>query len=372
MINRKNYLLVKKYLDWKKGSVTEQSVSRIRFYLRHLLLWADDISLGQLEIVNKDSFQGYLSTIKTNKGNMSQESIKKILDYSRDFYRWAKDSNPRDFQAIKPNWIVSLKPKRDWERNMTTEARTVTEHEMFTLVEKFQQSSMVDNIVFKRDFTSAVFLYLSGQRAGAYVTTPINAINLEKNEIYQWPDVYGVKTKCLKKATTFLYQIPGLIEVVRDWDSYIRSIIPEEEWNTYPWCAPFNNRWGEKTLVLQPSEAKRRGSNLIKRFNKLFLNLDLDYKNPHSFRHGHAVYGLMHARTPAEFHAVSQNLIHNNSVITEEIYAVLQLNDRKRIISNLHSSPVCQPDDALLSILKPLSKEDLTKVIHLSADLLSH
>lgn len=370
MIDRKNYLLIKTYLVWKKRSVTEQSVSRIRFYLRHLLLWADDLFFGQFEIVNKDSFQGYLSTIKTDKGNMSQESIKKILDYSREFYRWAKDSYPRDFQAIKPNWIVSLKPNRNCERIIATEARTVSEQEIFTLVEKFQHSRLVDDIVFKRDFTSAIFLYLSGQRAGAYVTTPINAINLEKNEIYQWPDVYGVKTKNQKKAITFLYQIPGLIEVVRNWDSYIRSVIPEEEWDTYPWCAPFKNLWGEKTLVLQPSAAKRRGTNLIKRFNKLFLNLDLDYKNPHAFRHGHAVFGLSHARTPAEFHAVSQNLIHNNSDITEEIYAGLQLNDRKRIISNLHSSPICQPDDALLSMLKPLSHNDLLRVIRLSADLI--
>lgn len=372
MIERKNYLLVKEYLGWKKEAVSDQSLTRIWFFLRHLLLWADEVFFGKPQFMKRNTFQNYLSNVKTQNGLLSQESKKKILDYSRDFYKWAKDTYPRDFQSVKISWITSLKPIRNVERTMTTEARTVTEQEMFTLLEKFQQSSMVDDIVYRRDFTSAVFLYLSGQRAGAYVTTPINAINLEKNEVYQWPDVYGVKTKNLKKATTFLYQIPGLIEIVRDWDSYIRSVIPEEAWNTYPWCAPFNNKWGEKTIVLQPSEAKNRGANLIKRFNKLFLNLDLEYKNPHSFRHGHAVYGLMHARTPAEFHAVSQNLIHNNSVITEEIYAGLQLNDRKRIISNLHSSPICQPDDALLNMLKPLSHDDLLRVIHLSADLMAN
>lgn len=371
MIDRRNYLLVKEYLGWKKGSVSDRSLTRIWFFLRHLLLWADDLFLGKLEIVKGDSFQTYLSNVKTQKGLLSLESKKKILDYSRDFFRWAKDTNPRDFQSVKISWITSLKPIRNGERSMATEARTVSEQEIFTLVEKFQQSSMVDDIVYKRDFTSAVYLYLSGQRAGAYVTTPINAIDLSKNEIYQWPDVYGVKTKNQKKATTFLYQIPGLIEVVLDWDKYIRSVIPEEEWNTYPWCAPFNNKWGEKTIVLQPSGAESRGANLIKRFNKLFLNLDLDYKNPHAFRHGHAVYGLTHARTPAEFHAVSRNLIHDNSVITEKIYAGLELNDRKRIISNLHSSPICQPDDALLSILRPLSHNDLLRVIRLSADLMA-
>lgn len=372
MVNRENYKLVKEYLSWKKGSVSDLSLSRIKFFLRHLLLWADELFFGKLEIVKGDSFQTYLSNVKTQTGYLCPESAKKILDYSRDFFRWAKDNYPKVFQTVKTSWITSLKPIRNSERCMATEARTVSEQEMFTLVEKFQQSNLVDDIVSTRDLSSAVYLYLSGQRAGAYVTTPISAINLEKNEVYQWPDVYGVKTKCLKKATTFLYQIPGLIEVVRDWDSYIRSVIPEEDWNTYPWCAPFINQWGQKTLVLQPCEAKRRGANLIKRFNKLFLNLDLDYKNPHAFRHGHAVYGLMHARTPAEFHAVSQNLIHNNSVITEEIYAGLKLDDRKRIISNLHSSPICQPDDALLSILKPLSQNDLLRVIRLSADLLAN
>ena len=43
---------------------------------------------------------------------------------------------------------------------------------------------------------------------------------------------------------------------------------------------------------------------------KLFEFADLPYKSPHKFRHGHAVYALQHAKTMADYKAVSMNLMH--------------------------------------------------------------
>ncbi len=54
-------------------------------------------------------------------------------------------------------------------------------------------------------------------------------------------------------------------------------------------------------------------------------------------RHGHAVYGLMHARDMADLKAVSQNLMHGNVGVTDGIYAILSDQDRRERIRGLGS-----------------------------------
>jgi integrase len=241
---------------------------------------------------------------------------------------------------------------------------------MFELLDCFKKSGFKDDPVLRRDMAAEVFLYLSGQRAGAFVTSPIAAVNINDDEIYQWPDVYHVKTKNGKKATTALFQVPGLIDFVKEYDNWVRQVIPQEMWNEYPWYVGFKNNWGDVSLCLSPL-GEKRGNELIKRFKNLANRMKKEYENPHAFRHGHAVYGISHARTPAEYQAVSRNLMHDSIVITDKIYATLEFEDRKKVIEKMHTFAINQPDENLFKILKPMSKEDLVRVIHLAADLMA-
>ncbi len=45
----------------------------------------------------------------------------------------------------------------------------------------------------------------------------------------------------------------------------------------------------------------------------------LPQKSPHQFRHGHAVYVLQHAKTVADYKAVSMNLMHVDIRVTDGI-----------------------------------------------------
>ncbi len=104
--------------------------------------------------------------------------------------------------------------------------------------------------------------------------------------------------------------------MVETWDDLVRNNLPE----THPWYAPVKIHWGKQEL--DPSTpGKNRHQALDKRLHRLFDMAGLPYKSAHKFRHGHAVYGLQHAQTMADYKAVSMNLMHEDIKITDEIYA---------------------------------------------------
>jgi hypothetical protein len=74
---------------------------------------------------------------------------------------------------------------------------------------------------------------------------------------------------------------------------------------------------------------------LAKRLRGLFAAAGLPYKSPHKFRHGHAVFALQHARTMADYKAVSMNLMHADISITDGIYAPLAGGEVQRRIAGL-------------------------------------
>ena len=82
-----------------------------------------------------------------------------------------------------------------------------------------------DDLALRRDRAAAILLFLSGIRAGAFGTLPIDAVDLPNRTIKQWTSL-GVETKNDKSATTYLLDIPELLAVVEDWDDLIRAQLP--------------------------------------------------------------------------------------------------------------------------------------------------
>jgi integrase len=64
----------------------------------------------------------------------------------------------------------------------------------------------------------------------------------------------------------------------------------------------------------------------------------VDYLSPHRFRHGHIVYARSHARTQEEVKAVSQNVMHANTIITDQVYSGLTGDQVRNVITNLGAS----------------------------------
>lgn len=364
LIHRTNYVLVNEFLLFLREvkQVSPASAERYRFYLRHLLLWAMDILLSKAHTI-RPTFPAYVAALTSPRGGpLAAETQKKIIEMARQFFEWARLNHTSEFRVISAAWIELLRPARQ------KQALSPEEHVFVTVEEAICLATLPGeegDLAHWRDRAAAARLFLTGERANALVTSPIEAINFEENWLRQWPEL-GVKTKNGKKATTFLLPVPELLDVARSWDQFVRANLPENAL----WYAPIESRWGEQTLSSQ-QPGENRNHALDRRLRRLLTQAGLPYKSAHKFRHGHAVYGLMHARTMPDYKAVSMNLMHHDLRITDSIYAPMLGNDVQKRIANLASQPVNQPDDDLRSMVNRLSNADLAKVMMIVAERLA-
>jgi integrase len=137
------------------------------------------------------------------------------------------------------------------------------------------------------------------------------------------------------------------------------------------WYTPIISQWGEQTLSSDAPGANRNLA-VSKRMRKLFEHAGLPYKSPHKFRHGHAVYALQHAKTMADYKAVSMNLMHEDIRVTDGIYAPLASNDvQQRIAGLTNQVAVSSAADSLTTLIQGLSKEQLAATLMTIAQQMS-
>jgi site-specific recombinase XerC len=310
MINRSNWKLTKAYLEYRER-VDQLSGGSLRVeatYIRHLLEWADSTTFQKVYSKRPTLPEYLLQTRWDGKsGRLSQAHIKKTLATARRFFTWLSE-NHTHYRAIKPTWINRLKPKRVGSVPKVKEAVTLDEIRAIAV-------APTDSLIERRIKAAACFWYLSGIRVGAFVSLPIKAVNIERREVFQFPDL-GVRTKNRKHGTTFLLDIPELLTVVQEWDQYVRSILPEDGF----WFAPFS----PDTFEIDPTcktIGKHREDLVRKNLRTWLERVGLPYHSPHKFRHGHIQFGLAHSTSHADYKAVSLNVMHSSIQITDQFYS---------------------------------------------------
>jgi integrase len=362
MIHRDNYILVMRYLKELREvyQLSSSSVGRYRFYLRHLLLWAGETPFNHVAKL-RPTFPGYVGNIPGRHGEiaLAPASQKKIIEIGKRFFIWGKQNNPREFSLLTSAWVESLRPPRF--KGTSNEHKYVTLEEVLQLVAVPHEDG---DLALLRDKAAAALLFLSGARASALTTLPISAVDLPARTLHQWPEL-GVATKNGKHATTFLLPIPELLTVAQSWDDTVRLKLP----STTSWYAPISAHWGGQSLQ-ETTPGKNRHQALDKRLRRLFSMADLPYRSAHKFRHGHAVYGLQHAQTMADYKAVSMNLMHEDIKITDEIYAPIMSNEVQLRISRLSDSKPDKVENSLESLVRNLSNNDLSAVMRIIAERL--
>jgi len=97
----------------------------------------------------------------------------------------------------------------------------------------------------------------------------------------------------------------------------------------------------------------------------------LPYKSAHKFRHGHAVYGLQHAQTMADYKAVSMNLMHGDIKITDEIYAPILSDEVQQRINRLADYEPGPKESDVENLVRGMSNHDLSAVMRIIAERLA-
>jgi integrase len=292
MVNRLNYQWSQGYLKHlgDVAQLNKQSIDRYRAYLRHLLVWADETLLSKSHTL-RPSFPAHIVSGQVH--SLAPATIRKIMQTSQRFFRWLKLAYTSQFRDLPLSWIDTLRPPRL--------AEAVKEHK-FVSLEDMKRIAQVpagpDNLPLWRDQAAAAMLYLSGMRASALCSLPIAAVHFADRAIHQWASL-GIRTKNSKSATTYLLPITELLDIVEQWNGYIRERLPE----TSMWYPPIISQWGDHNLSPDVAGANRIHS-LGKRLRLLFQVAELPFQSAHKFRHGHAVWALQHSETMADYKAV--------------------------------------------------------------------
>ncbi len=367
MVNRDNYHLRNEFLKYLREvrQRDEKTVGRYDSYLRHTLLWADETSLAEAHMISP-SLPEYLKTVTTKQGKtLAQESVDKTIDVSKQLLRYAVSHRAAEFKRLPAAFIYDLTAPE-----MPAAPPPERATKMYELEEVCQLARVVvapEDIATQRDQAAAALLYLSGMRIGALLTLPIEALDLESRTVRQWPSL-GVHTKNRKSATTYLLNIPALLEVVRHWDAYVREHLPLNA----PWYPPLTHVWGAQALS-EEEPGEERHSGFVRRLHQLCERAGIAYKTPHAFRHGHAVYSLLRARTLADYKAISQNLMHGDIKVTDSIYAVLLPDEVSQRVGVLSERPAEVPSEGsdLAGALRGRTKSEIAEALRILAEELA-
>lgn len=276
-------------------------------------------------------------------GPLGVATISHTCQFTRTLLQWAVIEYPQRYNAriITPNWLATLQPTRKPASLRTREVYTCEE------VEQLVNLPIEDTLTARRSRAAAAFLFLSAMRVDAFVTMPIRALNLTVTPVTVTQDpAWGMRTKNRKAAITYLLEIPGLLDVVKEWDTLVRSqLSPDALW--------FASLSTDGMSFTEHTDAGiARGELVAKGLKKLCKQAGLPYRSPHKLRHGHAMFAMINARDLSDLKTISQNLMHSTVVTTDSTYSPLIAQELEKRIARISGkkSTMTSPEEALAAL----------------------
>lgn len=279
-------------------------------------------------------FVEYLDAHRSDEGKpLAASTFDKICKVTRAFFDYMRDRHGKIYAKINRDWIDSIRPPR-----LRSEQAVVRQREIYTLEDTIRLATWpAEDLRTRRTQAGVAFLFLTGMRVGAFTSLPISCVDLDGLRVSQFPAL-GVRTKNKKAAVTTILPIGELMGVVRAWDAAVRAALPADGL----WY-PNLSRMDEAEMSKDRPNERYREKSFREDLVELCKMAGIKYLSPHKFRHGHAVYGLKRARNMQEWKAVSQNLMHSNTGITDAIYGNLVADDQHETMVALAGSHERRP-----------------------------
>lgn len=317
MITRDNWLDVKQFLaHYARIGKDPETVKRIRGLMRHLLEWADGTPFPKARTIDP-AYPSYLLTARADGKAvpLSAASMKKACEYARVFFNWMRGEHLARYRNLTASWIDTIRPSLS--KGMQSEYR---EHQ-FWEIEQVRKIAALEprTLTEERDRAAVCFMFLSAMRVQAFVSLPVQAVDLFKFKVSQFPKL-GVQTKYRKAEKTGLIQLPDLLSVVRDWDAKVRNA-------GVPLWYPRIDRWHRGFCQERDFDFVTRRAVLNAGIRNLCARAGVEYLSSHKLRHGHTVYMMRRIKDIKSLKTLSQNLMHSSIEITDGIYGRLAGDD---------------------------------------------
>ncbi len=196
-----------------------------------------------------------------------------------------------------------------------------------------------DTPVQKRDRAIIAFALLSGARDDAIASLRLGHVDLDTRRVFQ--DARTVRTKNGKTIESWLFNLGSDFDaILREWVAYLRTECLFGE--TDPLFPPVEMGTDEKgsfSAVGFRRTPWADAGKIRQIFKDAFQAAGLPYCNPHSFRKTLAILGQKECGTAEELKAWSQNLGHDDMMVTLTSYGTIPAHRQAELIRKPRRPP---------------------------------
>ncbi len=328
VMKKQFFLYLKEVKGFSKDSVDA--------YERAILLWQDCTTNKDFASFGKQQTRAFKIWIKS-RTNRKDETLSLVYIYNvlrrlKGFFDWL---SMQPHYKSKINQVIiehlSLSKKETRIAIQPNKREIPLMEDVIKVIETIKIGSDVD----RRDRALICFTLLTGARISAIYSMPMMAFDEATLTVDQNPK-YGVKTKFSKHITTTFFPIE-YSEAVRyfvEWYRYLKQtkgftgkdpIFPMAKVENGQQNISYHNTGEVVPLFWQSSNSAR------KIFQKRFVDAEIPYYHPHTFRHLVVKEFAKTRLTEEEKKAISQNLGHENTGTTFGSYGYGHIEEDRQI-----------------------------------------
>lgn len=313
-VKRKYFAFLKeaKRLSVQSVDGVASALSRYESYTKH----------KDFRTFNADQVSAFKKHLMEKKGLRSGEKLSKATLHAtfnqlKQFFQWLSRET-----SYKTKIQYSDAEYFNLSRNDTHIATAKREQRWPTLEQIKHTLNMMpsDTEIERRNRALFAFTILTGARDSAIASMKMKHINIAQGCVYQ--DARDVKTKFRKTFTTDFFPVGDEIrEIVESWVIYLQA---EKLWSNDDPLFPKTQRGIDASQRVEIAVLKREhwstATPIRAIFKEAFGKAGLPYFNPHSFRNTLVQLCYSKCSTPEQLKAWSQNLGHNDALMTLTSY----------------------------------------------------
>ncbi len=263
---------------------------------------------------------------------LSLSTVRSTLANLREFFKWLA-THPQCIRKVEGQAALYLRLSNNDDRA----SRATRETPVPTIADarKALEAMPGHTDIEKRNRALMAFTALTGVRDAALISLKMKDVDLASREVWQNPR--HVKTKNRKGITTFFMTFDPLWEtIVTDWIIYARDSLDFKDNDPiFPKEAVENNPEKMKFESIGLSREHWANATPVREIFKAgFSCAGLPYYRPHSFRKMLVTWALENC-DQYQFKAISQNLGHEQSMVTYNSYGTLSLHDQRKAVVSI-------------------------------------
>jgi integrase/recombinase XerD len=328
IVKKQFFLYLKEVKGFSKDSVDAHE--------RAVLLWQDchdNKDFAGFGVQGVRAFKDWLKSRTNRKGEgLSLVYRYHVLRRLRLFFEWLSQQ-PHYKSKLNQSVVERLSlSKQETRMAIEPNKRKIPPIEdVIKVIEAIDPETEVD----QRDRALLCFTLLTGARISAIYSLPMKAFEPETLTVDQNPR-FGVKTKFSKRIVTTFFPIEyqQAVQYFLDWYKYLESkkgFQPEDP--IFPQAIVEN---GEENISYHNTGEIQpifwNSSNSVRKiFQKRFLDAEVPYYHPHTFRHLVVKEFAKTRLTEEEKKAISQNLGHENTGTTFGSYGYGHIEEERQI-----------------------------------------